>query len=139
MQKILVRGPEVGLNKTICSFMIFFSHQFEPRGMLQWSKKQKGVLQLDILHGPLMYEMLKNWTQRTMQKTEAFALWKARVYESQKWRFSVNEVFSPSLHKFNLESLQMLLHILYSADEPEYFFHQFTDVFIKSYSKVHVQ
>ena len=111
MQKILVRGPEVGLNKTICSFMIFFSHQFEPRGMLQWSKKQKGVLlQLDILQGPLMYEMPKNWMQRTMQKTEEFSIWKARVYESQKWRLSVNEVFSHSLHKFNLESLQMFAY-----------------------------
>ena len=74
-----------------------------------------------------------------MQKTEEFSIWKARVYESQKWRLSVNEVFSRSLHKFNLESLKMLLHILHSADEPEYVFHQFTDVFVKSYSKVHVQ
>ena len=133
MQKILDWGPEVG------SFMIFFSHQFEPRGMLQWSRKQKGVLQLDILERPLMYEIPKNWTQRTMQRTEEFAVWKARVYESQKWRLSINEVFSLSLHKLDLESLQMLLHLLHSADEPRYVFCQFTEVSIKSYSKVHVQ
>lgn len=140
MQKTLVRDPEVRLNKTIYSFMNLFFHptwNFMDVTIKQETKnKDSSIWHLgwttDVWHDKELNteNNVKDWTVHDLKDND---VWKPGI------NVSTPEIISSSLCKFNLEWLQMLLHMLCSADQLECIICQFTDVLIKSYWKMDIQ